>query len=681
MKLLRLITAVSFVLVISSSCRSEREKYYERPAWLEGTLYQQLKATGKYSEYLKWLDLTGYGEIFDRGGSYTLFVPTNGAFEEFYAANSYSGAQDVPEELRKEVVEFLTLNYSYSKSLLLDWSSFDLKWTHDSRAFKKRTLLKRYERLSDNTMLASEYKYIPLFSDEYFSFRTGFISGIAYDESCYEYFYPGTPWTGMNLAEATFIEVEQPAENGFYYVIDKVVLPIDNIAESVYADARLSKFASIIKKFEVYTESADETELLGGTETVYKRNYNFNGNLYAEDIMVRDHSGFNMYGIAVPVDAAFEEYVNSVILAGGYTSLADVSDVTLQYIVNAHIKLPMTNATYYPIDLSLETGDFGKIDYNNPSQVVFRKYASNGLIYGINTVIESDVLKSVARKPFFDPDFKMFLRLLDKSGNLSVMGVDEYTIVGVKDDVWTALGYTYNDEQDIFIKDNTVVTDDEIRAVANNQIFVNSCDATVAGGNYGKSLGGNYVAFEDGKVSGSDASVELKGRTEGSNGFFYYADTPLPVINQPTLDSRLSDAALSGFKSLFTIAGYTVSSLITSISANEHVVFAPSNEAIQTAIDEGKLPAGPDYTAEDKAAVLKAIRNHVVPVDLLFTTMPFATRMLNTMAGESITLSNSDGQAISVTKGTVTASTVTDNVNLLATGSWVIHTIDKVLID
>lgn len=660
------------------SCQSEREEYYERPAWLEETLYDQLKSSGNYNEYLKCLDRTGYGEILSRSGSYTIFAPTDEAFMEFYSQNSMDGIEDMPIDKCRELVEYLMLNYAYSKSQLLEWSSFEYNWRNDSRAFKKRTLLKRYYR-ADDKKIASERKYIPLFSNQYFDYRTASTSGMSYDKGCYEYFYPGVEWEGMNLDGARFVETEVPAENGFFYGIDRVITPLDNLMESIANGDSFSEFNSIMNLFVAYTESPSETALAGGGETVYKRRLSLVANLFAEELMGSDHSSFNVFALAAPNNQAFNDYVANRVFSRGYTSKEQVPLVTWEYILNAHIKLAGAGASYYPVDLKKETSQWAEIDYFSGSDVFYKKFTSNGPLYGISRVLESPVIKSVVSKAFFDPDYSMFINAMEVSGNLSLMGIDEYTVVGLKNEVFEQAGYSFVEKDRAFIKNDQRVEVNDIRNIINRQVFINSCDAEHVGGMYGKSLAGNYACFKEGKVSGSAAAIELNEKEKISNGYFYSSDVLLPDIGQTPLATILARGEYSEFKKLMDRSGYGVTQFVAEATSNENIIFIPSNEAIIAA----GMPSSATFTTQEKVQVKKFIKNHIVPSDLLFTTSGFTTKILNTTQGESITLANSSSDKITITKGSVSTETVSDysQVNVLASGGWVVHIIGDALID
>lgn len=684
-QLLRLLSLALFIILLGA-CTSAREKYYETPDWLEGTLYEQIEAEGGYSEYLKCLDITGYADIFGRGGSYTLFVPTDEAFEEFYLENGYASASDVPVDELTEIIEGLTLNYAYSKERLIEWSSFEYSWRNDARAFRKRTILRRLKREGDESILVSyDYKYIPLFTEEYFAYRNSTITGVAYDQTCYEYFFPGVSWTGLNLADAHLITDDIAAENGFFFGIDKVVRPLDNITEVIESEDNYSLFNSLCEKFVQYTADATLTsELMNNEEQVYTRDYDLNGDFNEDEMMTSDHSTFNMFALAVPVNNALQSYIDDDVLSMGYSTMDEVPDLVWQYLVNNHIKVAGANASYYPQDLLTETSQWAEIDYWDSTQVCSSQFASNGPIYGLNFVLEPDAINSVARTIFFDPDYSLFLYAAEIAGSLSTIGDDEYTVLAFKNDVFSESGYTYSSLTNSFYLDGVAVESSDMTTLIGNQIYIGSCDASHAVGNFAKNINGVYAKFSGGTVSGSDSSVVLYDALEERNGFFYNVDQMVESFTLDALTTVITNEAYSALLALMTSASYTVSTIASEVTSNENILFVPTNEAIAQAQADGLLPyTDTTLTDEQISTVKKFIKNLIVPTDLYFTTSTFVAKSYNTMYGESISLSNTDGEHITIVKDNITAQTtdVTSDINNLATGGWVVHSIDKVLID
>ena len=65
-----------------SSCEKYWEEYYQVPARTDVKLLDAIKDSSKYSEFVHYLEITGYDTILSKSESFTLFIPTNNAFTE-----------------------------------------------------------------------------------------------------------------------------------------------------------------------------------------------------------------------------------------------------------------------------------------------------------------------------------------------------------------------------------------------------------------------------------------------------------------------------------------------------------------------------------------------------------------------------------------------------------------------
>lgn len=65
------------------------------------TLWEELNARPEYSTFVTALEITNFDEELIDGFSYTLFVPTNDAFDAWFTTNNYAGINDIPwQDLR-----------------------------------------------------------------------------------------------------------------------------------------------------------------------------------------------------------------------------------------------------------------------------------------------------------------------------------------------------------------------------------------------------------------------------------------------------------------------------------------------------------------------------------------------------------------------------------------------------
>ena len=85
-------------LTLAGCQDTEFDEYYERPSWLDAPAWNILERRGDCSNYLQLVEKTLYSKQLEGSGSYTFFVPTDAAFQAFFAENpyGYSSVADIP---------------------------------------------------------------------------------------------------------------------------------------------------------------------------------------------------------------------------------------------------------------------------------------------------------------------------------------------------------------------------------------------------------------------------------------------------------------------------------------------------------------------------------------------------------------------------------------------------------
>jgi hypothetical protein len=73
---------IVFFTILISGCEKE-QILYERPEWLLGKVYTQILEEAELTTFARCIELTGYDQIINVSGSYTVFAPSNG----FYLRN------------------------------------------------------------------------------------------------------------------------------------------------------------------------------------------------------------------------------------------------------------------------------------------------------------------------------------------------------------------------------------------------------------------------------------------------------------------------------------------------------------------------------------------------------------------------------------------------------------------
>ncbi len=270
-------------------CKKELNKY-DRPEWLKGKLYTQMLGIPELSTFCRCLELTGYDKVINTSGSYTVFAPTNEAFDAFLSANpNYNTIEDIPISELNRIVKYHIVQDPWTKSQLkkLDiygWiDTMDIK-NNVARGFKRETLLKDNDlkfgvkwEYGKGTVITDTLhadvvrriatdsrKYVPIFYSEYFS-----INDIP--TSDYQFYFDRSFDQDADLyfAGAKVMSDENFAENGFVYIIDKVITPLRNgyeiLSDKTGSDS-YSKFLDLIDEFPEFSFNQEKTNQQEGVD-------------------------------------------------------------------------------------------------------------------------------------------------------------------------------------------------------------------------------------------------------------------------------------------------------------------------------------------------------------------------------------------------------------------------------
>jgi hypothetical protein len=79
-KIKSLLLPAFVVLILVYGCRDEIDKY-ARPEWLAGKLFTQIQEIPELTTFAKAIELTEYDKLIDVSGSYTVFAPSDEAFQ------------------------------------------------------------------------------------------------------------------------------------------------------------------------------------------------------------------------------------------------------------------------------------------------------------------------------------------------------------------------------------------------------------------------------------------------------------------------------------------------------------------------------------------------------------------------------------------------------------------------
>lgn len=477
-----------FVIMATFSCKyDEKFEYYDRPDYLVGPIYEQLDSQGIFTSYLECLDQTEFKEPLSKGGSWTVFVPTDEAFAEFMTAEGYASVSQIPSKRVYNLVQNSIIIDAYNTTTLTyyprqfylgtsfkrftqfqdtirsyELNDFSLKGNDTITLQGVETRSIRYPDLNtwskDDTYLVDDsngdIKTTSYFLQPYFEQQANHA-----DMSDYSFMFPGESFSpgDMKVYEANVSQANLVAENGMIYVLDKVLEPRKNMYQNLSSeeyDDKYSLFKSLIQRFGYLDYSRTElNEETGVEEEIYNLGFrtDVSLNLLSFDInqvtYPRLTANINRdlamsTGVAVPTNQALEDYLDSNSVIGEvYNSYDDMPlDVLGKFLS------PFYFANYW----SLCPSHFGQsynvaiklVDYSE-ADVVDKKYCSNGFFVGVNRIYENASFVTVMGPILLDPDYSIMLKgilglgietALESSGlSFSVLGIKNDQFVNVAD--------------------------------------------------------------------------------------------------------------------------------------------------------------------------------------------------------------------------------------------------------
>lgn len=202
-----------------SSCSDDiSDDTHYKPHKTSGNAYQTLQSEGRYSIFLRGVDLSGYKPIVDGKSILTVMAPDDDAFTSFLSAKGVSSIDELYAQdpsYVKRLITYHLMYYSFDWQKMVnfrpaegDASTAEKRLVHAGEYYKHRTyssdaIEQKRVRLTPNaasdTLLNIYHyeRYLPVFSSELFK-------TLGIDPSYnYTYFFPNSQWGGYTPAATT----------------------------------------------------------------------------------------------------------------------------------------------------------------------------------------------------------------------------------------------------------------------------------------------------------------------------------------------------------------------------------------------------------------------------------------------------------------------------------------------
>ncbi len=705
-----LLKPLSFLLLLAlvAGCRKKVwDDFYGRPASLAAPIYQVLSDRGNFKNLLALIDKSGYKQTLITGAGYwTLFASNDDAFNQYFKDNGISGVSAIDSVTARSMIQYCLVFNTYAKDRLDDYQATanNAGWT-PSIAFRRRTayytgfykdtgvnnkpiIAIADDRNNSSTSITGNYisaeddnKYITYYTDDFFGNK-----GLSAAD--YNYFFPGSQYTGFNVGAGKVVNKDIAAENGIIHEIDRVVSPQLSIDEYIRTRPEYSSFRAILNR--LYTNNmvqfiynADATHsyqvLSGKTDSVFVKAYSAllafapnNENFMKAEV---NDGQKDCWTIFIPTNAAVDAYVKNV-LCQYYPSLDQMPINIIADFLNAHL-FP---TAVWPTRFAQARNTLTEPARFDPvADIVDRKVLSNGFLYGTNKVEQADVFSTVFSKAYLNPNYTMMTRLFNVSGLKllianSTVPVDIFL---VPDQVFTNAGYSYNVSKAQFeyraTPTSAATTNgvyDKLIRIAGTCVFFQPFKAQVddlSGSDIVKSGDpgneGDYIKFNNNTII--TAGLQDAGRTANvdsvktaTNGKVYFLND-IPLYSEKPIGTHLKSLGATAGTDFNYFWQYLSNSTAMYNPTTTDIIgvtgfstlFVPNNTAMLQAVNDGVLPGTgtapnktPNFNPSDepgRALVRKFIQYHIL---YSHTVIPDG----NTSGSLATYLNNAVGNAVNV---------------------------------
>lgn len=634
------------ILLVFAGCRKKAwDEYYNRPDSLADPIYKQLDSKGNFKSLLALIDKGGYKQVLALGGGYwTMFAPNDEAFDKYFKDKGIAGISAIDSTAARAMVQFCLVYNSFEKDRLDDYQATanNQGWT-PSIAFRRTTAYytgfykdtglnnKPIVAIAGNRnnvagSLTGNYiagddnnKYITYFTNDYFN-----TAGITAAD--YNYFYPSSTYTGFNVAEASVVTKDIPAENGVIHEIDKVITPLQSIDEYIRTRPEYSSFKAMLNRMYtnnmvqfIYNATASNRYQIvsGKNDSVFVKAYSpllsFSPN-NENHLKMEDNDGQkDCWTMFIPNNTAVDNYVKNV-LCEYYPSLDQMPIEIIADFLNAH----MFTSVVWPSKFAVTRNKFAEPARFDPNVDVFdKKILSNGIVYGTTKVEEADVFSTVFSKAYLNPGYTMMTRLLNTTG-LKLLVARSNVPVNlflISDNAFTAAGFSYNESKSQFeykSAGGSATTNgvaDKLNRIAATCVFFEPYKSFVqnlSGADIVKSgdagTEGDYIKFNNntiltGGLLDAGKTVTVDSVKTSTNGKVYFISDLLTYSEKPvgTHLKNLGMPATSEYNYFWqflsnSAAMYNPTTTDILGLTGFNTVFVPTNAAILQAVNDGLLP-------------------------------------------------------------------------------------------
>ncbi len=649
------------LLLLSSfllSCEDKMDEHYEKPAWLKGTAWEVLSNEygGKYSMFLEAAELSGFRPVLDGKSVVTVMAPDNDAFTAYLEKHGYSSVKDISTDNLKKLIGYHLVYYSYSKSDLENFRPEDSALSGDDEDddnlgvlqpgmyYKFRThstspITKEVDPSTNSTVTVYHLeRFLPVFSHNIFTSKN--IDA----KKNYEFFYPGSTWTGdngFNVSNASVKDYQIITNNGYIYNIDRVLEPLETIYDVLKNNKDYSDFLDFYSQYSSYTYDKDLSADYGdaaGVDSLYLHEHSANGlpNIALEwptsNFRLYPELASISYSIFAPSNQALNTFFNQYWKIGGYTSLTDLDPLIIRILLYQSV---YGGSIVFPDEISKITNALGSHYDFKINDVKDRSICVNGSFYGLSNFPMPEIFRTVMGPEFLKRDFLLSLYAMYQSNLMAAYTstATDYTLLITRNN-----GY---ETSDMRLMPNGVgntlatsgedgdvaVSSTDLKRIVNGGTVHGDVNFNTSWAIYPTQDGGTLWFIKDGKVTTNYVFNSVLGQDPNTviptlftevkpvlsddgkswtNGKVYEYDSEFGVFgkldaleytNMRTMLTSIGETKYPNFLFAYLMRQAELFTTIDGVTAWDYrlgtgriVAFIPTNEALKEALEAGKIP-------------------------------------------------------------------------------------------
>lgn len=642
-------------LMVLTGCMKTYESFYDPPKNLGPDLYTTLAndKSGSFTTLVKAIDrVPSLKAEIGSSGLYTIFAPTNPAFEKYFSSNpdGYTKLEEIPITklellLRYNVLKWMLFNYNFSNPLVPS------NYQYETRA---AVSIKDMSASKNGKQLFYDNKWIQVYNKSFFPNNllqsTDYTEVFGANATFNQYF---------NIMGASPVSVDLRSANGVIHAIDVVLDIPQTIAQYLEKnkDTDGGYFNTLRSKllYYYYDDKQTRKQINGGDanndgmlDSLFRRKF-FSEDGLALSLLDQEYitkianttvtqSALTAF---TPDANSFNNYYNNKLLPSFHNKADSIPFMTWWLLFKSHISygLSWPSIAYYG-GASNDLGDKVAVLKEDVNSV---KMLSNGLIYQLKKVIEPKLFAGLLGPAFFDNNFTYEAWMINKvfyQQYLDNSPDQNFTFLCLSNNTLQASTYNLNYQERFISPDGTAIVMPFLykptetaaglitQAQYSSATYLGLLQAQTIKGSYTYSqlidgyyqtyLGyyvkiANHVVYsssktlnniDDGqKILYSKCYISpVTTKLQPTNGSFLQGDSIINIPS-PLYSSILNRPEYSGFAALVLKAGLssqidrlniefgsTTTSGITASDKRKFTLFIPSNAAIDSVQKKGTKP-------------------------------------------------------------------------------------------